>query len=214
MPYSIVDVIAVMLREAWEALLIVILLIGFVTKTRRRELSRWIWLGAGAGIAASLLLGAAVRVLFTSGRFLLNPHLTSGVTGLFAAAMLLHLSLWMRSRYSLACRRQDISHRSSNALTSGSFASLALLAFGAVFREGMESVLCFAGLASSIDRTSLAAGTGLVLALWAAVAYLAVKRNPPSGSPGECLIRHSGSLPRGQVSRNRHPWAARGRLPA
>jgi high-affinity iron transporter len=89
-----------------------------------------------------------------------------GIVGLSAAAMLFYVSYWLHSKARLGAWQEYIRARSTRALAGGSMASLALVAFLAVFREGAETAVFYLGIAPSITPGDLALGLGLaVLAL-------------------------------------------------
>jgi high-affinity iron transporter len=107
-------------------------------------------LSIGLGVAINAILGQA----FTGE----NRELMEGITGLFAAAMLLYVSYWLHSKSSLGAWQRYVSDSTTRALASGNLLGLAFLAFLAVFREGGETVLFLLGMAGNISMQNLAIG--------------------------------------------------------
>jgi high-affinity iron transporter len=173
--YTMIDAVTIILREGLEALLVIVALLGFLKKSGHQSKEKWIWSGVGIGVFVSIVVGVVVQVLFSSGTFGSNNFLIAGITGIFAALMLVYMSYWLHSKSSLAQWSRYISVKSTNALASGSLWSLAILSFLAIFREGTETVLFFIGMASSISLSSLLGGIGLGVAVLAFISFLILK---------------------------------------
>ncbi|MEA2661260.1 MAG: high-affinity iron transporter [Chloroflexota bacterium] len=170
--YGVFDAAIILLREGLEAILVLVALSTFLLKSGNGDKRRWVWSGAAAGLAASVALGVALQVLVSGLITAENRELIEGITGLFAAAMLLYVSYWLHDKSSLAGWRRYVTERTTAALTSGGLFGLALLAFLAVFREGGETVLFYLGMAASITTTDLLAGLAIGAAGLAAVTVL------------------------------------------
>jgi high-affinity iron transporter len=159
--YGVFDSAVIILREGFEALLIIGALLAFLKKTNNGQFARWIWIGGGLGIVASFVVAALVNVIFSRAAAGANRELLEGVTGLFAAAMLLYMSFWLHSKSNLGEWQRFIGERTSAAIARNSLFSLASIAFLAVFREGAETVLFYIGILPSIELSDLALGLGV-----------------------------------------------------
>lgn len=173
--YTLLDSTTILLREGLEALLVITALMGFLKKSGHQDKNKWIWYGVGVGIVCSLILGIIVQLLFSAGAFGSNNFLIMGLTGLFAAFMLLYMSYWLHNKSSLHAWQQYIQTKSTQALATGSLWSLTVLSFLAVFREGTETVVFFIGMAPSIKMTTLIAGIALGMLILIVVAFLILK---------------------------------------
>ncbi len=172
--YGIFDASIILLREGLEALLVVVALLTFLKKSGNQEKQPWIWGGVGVGLAFSIVLGIIIQVLFSS---LINPsnrELIEGITGLFAAVMLIYVSYWMHGKSSAASWNRYIKQRSTAALAKGSLIGLAVLSFLAIFREGAETVLFFLGMGSGISLGDLLIGLAIGAVALAIIGYLLV----------------------------------------
>ena len=138
--YRSFDATIIVLREGLEALLVVVALLSFVRQSGNADKGGYVWGGAVFGLGASIVLGLIIH--FTLGKAFSGEHreLMEGISGLFAAAMLLYVSYWLHSKASLGAWHKYISQRTTQALATGSLIGLGLLSFLAVFREGGETV--------------------------------------------------------------------------
>lgn len=160
--YGIADAAIILLREGLEALLIIAALLAFLTKTGNAAKRGWIVGGGAAGIAASIAIAVLVTVAFSASEAAgADRELLEGFTGLFAAAMLVYMSIWLHGNSNLAAWQRYIKEKSDAALARNSLLGLSLIAFLAVFREGAETALFYVGIAPSIATFDLIAGVTL-----------------------------------------------------
>ncbi len=170
--YTLLDAALILLREGMEALLVVVALLAFLKKSNNGEKGSWIWIGAGAGIVASIAAAFILQVVFSQISAGTSRELIEGCVGLFAAAMLFYVSYWLHSKSSLGAWQGYIKEQMQSALATNSVLSLAMLAFLAVFREGAETVLFYIGIAPSISTTDLIGGFALGTLILIAIAAL------------------------------------------
>ncbi len=163
------DAAFILLREGLEALLVMTALLAFLKKSGNAEKGRWIWIGGGAGIAASVLVAVLVQTFFARSAAGLGREVLEGVTALIAGLMLLYMSWWLHSKANLAKWNFYIRRESTRALATGRMLSLALLAFLAVFREGAETLLFYIGMAPGIATGDLLSGLAMGVAALAAI---------------------------------------------
>ena len=133
----------VTLREGIEIALILTILLGYLRNINQKHHFHQIWIGVGAAAALSIGFGVVLEVMSQelSGRAL---EAFEGFTMLFAVAVLTWMVFWMK-RQSAGISR-ELRQQIDVALGGGSVLALSLLAFSAVVREGIETVLfLFAG---------------------------------------------------------------------
>ena len=153
------------LREGLEAALIVGIVAAYLVRIERRDALRGVWVGVGAALALSL--GVGIAVVATVGK--LPLAIQEGVEGLaavVAVAVLGWMLFWMR-RQGRAIKG-DLERGVDSALAAGSTAALAGLAFVAVAREGLETVLFLFAIGTSSGpaiQTLVAALVGLAVAV-------------------------------------------------
>ena len=138
----------VVLREGFEASLVVGIVLAFLDRTGRRDGFTAVWIGVAAALALSLAAGAA---LFAAGAELegRSEAIFEGVVMLTAAGLLTWMIFWMRGR--ARTLRKEIEGRTQAALDAGSALGLATVVFIGVAREGVETALF---LFSSIEGSS------------------------------------------------------------
>src|SRR2546428_3214401 len=153
-----------MLREGFEASLVVGIVLAFLQRTGRRDAFRPVWLGAAAAAAISIGVGA---LLFVVGAELegSSEKLFEAATMLVAAGLLTWMIFWMR-RQARSIRR-ELESQVESALASGSALALAAVAFVGVLREGVETSLFLFSTVAGTNR--LVATTSAAVGLAAAV---------------------------------------------
>lgn len=159
-----------MLREGFEASLIVGIVLAFLNRTGRRDAFVAVWIGA---VAALLLSAFAAVVLFAVGTELEGraEYLWEGSAMLAAAALLTWMIFWMRRQARTI--RKDLEGQVESALATGSSLALGLVAFVGVLREGVETALfLFSSVESSNAAVSIvSAALGLALAVGLGYAF-------------------------------------------
>jgi high-affinity iron transporter len=128
----------IVLREGFEATLLVGLILGVLNKTGQRQHARAVWMGVAAALASSIVIGA---ILFAAvGE--LEGHaeaLYEGTAMLFAAAVVTWMVFWMRKQ--ARTLGGHLRSQVSSAIVAGGGLALASVAFIGVAREGLESAL-------------------------------------------------------------------------
>ena len=155
------------LREGVEASLIMSIILAYLARTGNGRQFGKIWLGAGAAIAVSVAVGL---ILFTTiGGFEERAELIfEGFAMLIAAAAVTWMLFWMRR---VAANIKGELHASvDRALVEGSVFGLAILAFTAVIREGIETALFLLGQATAAGTQASSTLAGAVVGLLIAVA--------------------------------------------
>src|SRR3954465_10931159 len=161
------------LREGLEATLVVSILIAFLVKSERKDRLKLVWTGVGAAIVLSVLFGWLLSYTETT---LLKDYkqqeLFEAITSIAAVCFVTWMIFWMRR----AARgiAGELRNRLQDALAVGSWA-VAVMAFLAVVREGLETSLIFysAVQGANLDGGPLYALIGGILSA-IAIGYLMV----------------------------------------
>ncbi len=154
------------LREGLEAALVVAILAAYLVRSRRSDRLRWLWLGVGAAVAASLCVGAALTFTSRSMSFTAQEAF-GGFASLLAVALVTWMVFWMRR----AARglRSELHGQAEQALGVGGRA-LAVVGFVSVGREGLETALFLWSATKAAGSTTtplLGASAGLACAVLA-----------------------------------------------
>ena len=159
----------VMLREGFEASLIVGIVLAFLNRTGRRDAFAPVWIGAGFAALLSVLTGA---LLFVVGAELEGraEMLFEGTAMLVAAGLLTWMIFWMRRQARFI--KKDLEHQVEHALAAGSSFGLALVVFVGVLREGVETALFLFGTFEGSNRLVAATGAAIGLAGAITLGYL------------------------------------------
>jgi len=159
----------VMLREGFEASLVVGIVLALLNRVGRRDGFTAVWVGAAVATAISFAVGA---LLFAIGAELGGGAEAAweGLTMLAAATLLTWMIFWMR-RQARTIKR-DLEHEVERALARGSALALALVVFVGVLREGVESALFLLGTVEGADALTSSVGASAGLAAAIALGFL------------------------------------------
>ncbi|HEX9611882.1 MAG TPA: cytochrome c/FTR1 family iron permease [Gemmatimonadales bacterium] len=172
--------LVLMLREGFEAILIIGALMAFLVRAgapeRRRDVAR----GAWAAVGASVLTWALVELLFR-----ITPaqrEALEGITMLLAMAVLFYVSYWLLAKVEVARWNAFVKSKMQHAISTGSGLALGAVAFLAVYREGFETILFYKALLSSAEGAGaavVAAGMGvgaaLLVGIYGTLIYLGLR---------------------------------------
>ncbi len=169
-PWAVfVQSFGIILREGVEALLLCTALSAAVLKGGASGDARAIWVGAVAALVASVATAFLVERVFhlaPAGR-----EAIEGVTMLLAAAVLFYVSYWLLSKLEIARWMAYLKEKVGGARSRWALAGVAFLA---VYREGVETVLFYQALSGVGDSVPIWGGlaAGVVALAGVSVALL------------------------------------------
>ncbi len=164
-----------MVREGFEAILILAALLTFLTKAGVPERRRQVTHGAFWAIAASAVTWVLVERLFDASAA--QREALEGATMLLATAVLFWVSYWLLSKIDVARWSAFVRDRLAGAVASGSGFALASVAFLAVYREGLETILFYQALFAAAGSGAPAVVAGMAVGGAALVAlYVGIHR--------------------------------------
>jgi high-affinity iron transporter len=137
------------LREGLEATLVVSILIAFLVKSQRTDRLKQVWAGVGLAVLVSVVFGWLLSYTQTT---LLKDYrqqeLFEAITSIAAVVFVTWMIFWMRR----AARgiAGELRNKLQDALAMGSLA-VAVMAFLAVVREGLETSLIFYSAVQGAD---------------------------------------------------------------
>lgn len=161
-----VPALLITLREGLEAALIVTLVLAYLVRTDRRAEIGHVWLGVGTAVAVSAVAGILISVGVAELSFRAQ-EIFEGLASITAVAVLTWMIFWMRRQ--ARSIRSELESKTEGALASGGGGALVAVAFLAVLREGLETVLFMYATFTSSSSTA-ATGGGAVIGLVVAVA--------------------------------------------
>ena len=163
----------VMLREGFEAALIVAILYAYLRKISRQDLIPSMWQGVAAAAALSVAAGVVIHLTIEGleGEARLRAFAAISV---FAVCVLTWMIFWMRKH--ARAIRSDLQHVLDQAMSRTGRIRWAVTAaaFFAVLREGLEAALFMIATATTADGGEVLLGAVIGLALacglgWAVV---------------------------------------------
>lgn len=174
------DSFIIIIREGFEAILIISALIAYLVKTGHGDKKKRIYLGAILAIIASIVTAVIMNAILTvSGP---AREGMEGATMLTATAVLFYVSYWLISKAEVGRWQRFIKSKIEASLSGRSLFALSSAAFLAVYREGAETILFYQALHSSAGEGGTAvvmygfvAGAATLSLIYLAIKYLSIK---------------------------------------
>ena len=171
-PWSLfVWALTIILREGFEALIIVAAVVAYLVKTgNAKAMGKVVYSSVGVAVILSFVMAWLMNVIFgeAAGQ---KRELMEGITMLVAVGLLFYVGFWLLSNAGAKKWNDYIKSHVSDSISSGSTTTLWWTVFLAVFREGAETVLFYQalifGAKDSAGYSMIAAGfvIGLVVLL-------------------------------------------------
>ena len=156
----------IIFREVLEASLIIGILFTYLKKSGNNSSMKMLWGGVGAAIIISVL----VSILFQSiaGGFEgSSSKIFEGVIMILASIVLTTMIIWMAQNKNIS---EELKNKAEESLSSGFKYGIFILAFVAVFREGVEIILFMYAIAIKDGISILPSIVGAILGLLAGYA--------------------------------------------
>ena len=165
---SLLASMLILLREGFEAILIVGAIIAYLRKSGNEKNLPSVYKGSLIGILASIVMALILISLtkfgFQSGQ---GQEVVEGVTMFIAVAVLFYTSNWMISKAESKAWSNYIQGRIQTSIDKKSMFGLSFTCFLAVFREGAEVILFYQAMflgSSSAGGTVMAVILGILVA--------------------------------------------------
>lgn len=153
----------ILLREGFEAMLVVTALVAYLKRLGAEDKVRVVWQAVALALIASGLTAWALNAMVElSGA---GQEAVEGATMLVAAVVLAYVSHWLFARREAQRWQGYIKDQVSKALSDGQMFSLGFAAFLSVYREGAETVLFYQALMGGAPGQGSAIALGFVAAL-------------------------------------------------
>lgn len=180
-PYTLfLNSLIIILREGFEAILIISALVAYLVKTGHGDKAKRIYLGAILALLASVITAVVLNTLFVvSGA---AREGMEGITMLTATAVLFYVSYWLISKAEVGRWQRFIKGKVEASLSGKSVFALSSAAFLAVYREGAETILFYQALVSGSGEGGTAhitygfiAGAFILFFIYFAIRYMSIK---------------------------------------
>jgi high-affinity iron transporter len=169
---------SIFLREGFEAVLIIIVLLSILRAMNQPEAVKWVH----AGWAAAVVVGIAAW--FASGVLLamsgLSRELMEGAISILAVIVLLYVGFWLHRYSEMKKWHAYLQEKLKHGLSTGSYVGLTVVSFLAVFREAFEVVLFLRAIWIDLDpsgQTVASSGVLAAVVILISLSILAVKES-------------------------------------
>jgi high-affinity iron transporter len=162
--------LVIFLREGVEASMIIAILLAYLNRIGRREHFRDVFIGVGAALVLATAGGAVAYATIRSYDGSRVQTIFETVTFLVAATVLTYMTFWMRSHARSLSR--ELRARADAALDGRARWGLGLLAFQAVGREGLETVVFTLAIILSTSAAGALGGAVIGLAGALGIAFV------------------------------------------
>jgi len=162
--------LVIFLREGVEASMIVAILLAYLNRIGHREHFRDVFIGVGAALLLAAAGGVAAYYTIRSYDGSRVQTIFETVTYLVAATVLTYMTFWMRKH--ARSLSKELRARADAALDGRARWGLGLLAFQAVGREGLETVVFTLAIVFSTSTTGALTGAVIGLAGSLGIAFV------------------------------------------
>ena len=137
----------IILREGFEAILVISALVAYLTRSGNREKVRTVYMGGVWALVASIITAYILSTVIVLGEE--GQEALEGVTMLLATAVLFYVSYWLITKSEVTRWQGYIKSKVDSSIGKGSAWALGLASFMAVYREGAETALFYLALFST-----------------------------------------------------------------
>jgi high-affinity iron transporter len=162
--------LVIFLREGVEASMIIAILLAYLNRIGRRDHFRDVFLGVGAALILATAGGAIAYATIRSYNGSRVQTIFETVTYLVAATVLTYMTFWMR--HHARSLSKELRARAEAALDGRARWGLGLLAFQAVGREGLETVVFTLAIIFSTSAARALSGAVIGLASSLVIAFV------------------------------------------
>jgi len=162
--------LVIFLREGVEASMIVAILLAYLNRIGQRQYFRDVFVGVGAALLLAAGGGVAAYETIRSYDGSRVQTIFETVTYLVAATVLTYMTFWMRKH--ARSLSKELRARTDAALDGRARWGLALLAFQAVGREGLETVVFTLAIIFSTSAAGALSGAVIGLAGGLGIAFM------------------------------------------
>jgi high-affinity iron transporter len=162
--------LVIFLREGVEASMIIAILLAYLNRIGRRDHFRDVFVGVGAALLLATAGGVAAYLTIRSYDGSRVQTIFETVTYLVAATVLTYMTFWMRKH--ARSLSKELRARADAALDGRARWGLGLLAFQAVGREGLETVVFTLAIVFSTSTAGALSGAVIGLAGALGIAFV------------------------------------------
>jgi high-affinity iron transporter len=169
-----VQALLITFREVFEALLIVGIITTYLKKMDSKQYTKYVWLGAGLAVLASIAVAMLFQVVFT-GFAAMGSEMYLKISIMVISTLLLTQMVFWMAKHSRDLKG-NMEGKMNQYISAGNVIGMVIHSFLVVLREGVETVFFFAAITGGNIGAAMqgwGAITGVVLA--AVLAYFFFK---------------------------------------
>ena len=178
----------IILREGFEAMLIVMLIFTYLGRFNEQGKEKWIWFGIGSGVVLSIAVAMGFK--YIAGLTHAHEELFEAGTMVVAAGVLGYLAIWCHGAYN-HFEEDIVTKLKPLDVTIWSSLALTLAVTIAILREGFEIVLFYAALFSSTATDQAPIFVGGAVGLVALLGVYAIMRKGIERIPTKEVFQYS-----------------------
>lgn len=152
----------IILREGFEALIIVTAVILYLLKTKNEKRLNIVYSALSVALILSVITAYAMSLIFGTQMAAQSREILEGAVMLVATVLLFYVGFWLLSNANAKKWNAYISSQVQNSLSKQDSKMLWWVVFLAVYREGAETVLFYTALV--LDASDKSSGLGMVAA--------------------------------------------------
>jgi len=156
----------IMFREVLEASLIIGILFTYLKKSGNDSSMKMLWGGVGSAILVSILVSIVFQNI-AGGFEGSSSKIFEGIIMIIASVVLTTMIIWMAQNKNIS---EELKNKAKESLSSGFKYGIFILAFVAVFREGVEIILFLYAIAVKDGISIFPSVIGSLLGLFAGYA--------------------------------------------
>ena len=137
----------IIIREALEAMLILVIIINLIRSAKAEKAMKWIHLGWISALITGMLAWLFSEKLVSIGMG--KIEIFEGIVSLFAVIVVLYIGFWMHSHTEIGKWKSFVNDKIGKLVETGNYKGLALLSFIVVGREVFESVLFLTAISAN-----------------------------------------------------------------
>ncbi|WP_071460311.1 FTR1 family iron permease [Bacillus massilinigeriensis] len=139
-----IQALLITFREVLEALLIVGIIVTYLKRMDHRKYTKYVWLGAGLAVLASIGIAMLFQVVFTGFAAMGSEiYLKIGIM-IVSTILLTQMVFWMASHSKDL--KGNMEGKMNKFITTGNIVGMVIHSFLVVLREGVETVFFFAAI--------------------------------------------------------------------
>lgn len=160
-----IQALLITFREGLEALLIVGIITSYLKRMEHTKYTKYVWLGAGLAILASIGVALLFQVVFTGFAAMGSQMYLKVSIILISSVLLTQMVFWM-AKHSKNLKG-NMEGKMNSFISTGNIAGMVIHSFLVVLREGVETVFFFAAITGGNIEAALkgwGAVTGFIIA--------------------------------------------------